>query len=149
MNEPDEITFEVGGQPVPQPRVRVSTRGGFGRAYVPKTHPVHAYRESIVLVARSAGWSSGPTGGPVEVGILALFSRPPSHLTKSGAPRASAPQWPGRADVDNLAKAVLDAIGDSGAFWGDDDQVVELRVAKRYADGAPARTIVSVRRLDR
>lgn len=149
MNEPDEITFEVGGEPVPQPRVRVSTRGGFGRAYVPKDHPVHAYRQAIQLVARTAGWASGPTDGPVAVEILAAFRRPASHLTKAGSPRASAPRWPCRADVDNVAKAVLDAIGDSGAFWRDDDQVVDLRVWKHYAEGTPGRTVISVRRLDR
>lgn len=147
MDEPDEITFEVGGEPVPQPRVRVSTWGGRGRAYVPKSHPVHAYREAIVLVARTAGWAGGPTDGPVAVEILASFSRPPSHLTKAGTPRASAPRWPCRADVDNVAKAVLDAIGDSGAFWRDDDQVVELRIRKSYAERPPGRTVVSVRRL--
>jgi Holliday junction resolvase RusA-like endonuclease len=147
MHEPDEITFEVSGDPVPQPRVRVSTWGGRGRAYVPKEHPIHSYREAIVLVARTAGWTAGPTDGPVAVEILAWFKRPPSHLTKSGAPRASAPQWPGRADVDNVAKAVLDAITTSAAFWRDDDQVVELRVWKGYSELPRGRTIVSVRRL--
>lgn len=147
MHEPDEITFEVSGEPVPQPRVRVSTWGGRGRAYVPKEHPVHAYREAIVLVARTAGWIAGPTDGPVAVEILASFKRPPSHMTKSGTPRASAPRWPGRADVDNVAKAVLDAITTSAAFWRDDDQVVELRVSKGYSELPAGRTIVSVRRL--
>ena len=29
------VCFTVLGEPVPQPRPRVSTRGGFARAYVP------------------------------------------------------------------------------------------------------------------
>ena len=48
------ITFHVEGQPVPQPRVRVSSAGGFARAYVPAKHPVHAYRKAIEAAARKA-----------------------------------------------------------------------------------------------
>ena len=32
--KPKSITFHIEGQPVPQPRARVSSRGGFARAYV-------------------------------------------------------------------------------------------------------------------
>ena len=125
----------------------MSTRGGFARAYTPAKHPIHVYREAIRLLATSSGWTGGPTDGPVAVEIDCYFERPPSHLTKAGEPRPKAPRWP-RADVDNVAKAVLDAITDSGAFWGDDDQVLELAVRKGYArPGGGGRTIVTVRRL--
>ena len=146
--EDREITFEVPGQPVPQPRPRVSTRGGFGRAYTPKGHAIHAYREAIRLVAKSAAWESGPADSPIAVEIDCYFGRPPSHLTKSVQVRPEAPKLPTKADVDNLAKGILDAITDSGAFWQDDDQVAELIVRKAYAlPGAEGRTIVTVRRL--
>lgn len=146
--EDREITFEVPGQPVPQPRPRVSTRGGFGRAYTPKGHAIHAYREAIRLVAHSRGWASGPTESPVGVEVDCYFQRPLSHLTKSVQVRKAAPKVPPKSDVDNLAKGILDAITDSGAFWRDDDQVVELIVRKAYAlPGAEGRTIVTVRRL--
>ena len=49
------ITFSLPGDPVPQPRVRVSTRGGFARAYVPGKHPVHTYRQAIAAAAVAAG----------------------------------------------------------------------------------------------
>lgn len=143
-----EITFEVPGQPVPQPRARVSTRGGFARAYTPKDHAIHAYREAIRLIAVSTAWESGPVAGPVAVEIDCYFARPPSHLGRGGAVKGSAPPWPTRADCDNLAKGILDAITDSGAFWADDDQVVELVARKAFArPGTPGRTIVTVRRL--
>ena len=45
------ITFSVPGDPVPQPRARVSTVGGFARAYVPARHPVHEYREAVAMAA--------------------------------------------------------------------------------------------------
>lgn len=129
------ITFSVPGDPVPQPRPRVSTVGGFGRAYVPKTHPVHAYRASIAAAARDAGLSQ--TGEPLNVVIDAVFGRPKSHMTKSGV-RASAPSLP-RPDVDNVGKAVLDALQD---VIGDDSCVSRLVVEKSY--GPEGRTTVRV-----
>lgn len=147
MTESSEITFEVHGLPVPQPRPRVAVRGGFARGYTEATHAIHVYRAAIVLVARTKGWSSGPTTGPARVEIDALFQRPPSHLKRNGELKAKARRWPGKADVDNLAKGILDAITDAGSFWIDDDQVVELLIRKAYAPpGAPGRTIVTVRR---
>lgn len=146
------LCFELDGPPVAQPRPRVSTWGGRGRAYVPKDHPVHAYRQAIqiraALAAKAARWETAT--GPVEVVVQCWFARPASHLTKSvrgpASVRAGAPAWPPRVDVDNLAKAVLDALSDSGAVWEDDDQVVRLVVSKGYA--ARPFVQVTVRRAD-
>lgn len=145
----DAITFQVPGQPVPQPRPKISTRGGFGRAYVDAKHPIHAYREAVKLAAAAAARRARhePTDGPVVLEVVAIVGRPPSHLSKSGTPRASAPAFPGRLDWDNLGKGVGDAITDSGAIWNDDDQVVDGRVVKRYAGpGESPCTIVTIRR---
>jgi Holliday junction resolvase RusA-like endonuclease len=129
------ITFSVPGDPVPQPRARVTTRGGFARAYVPKDHPVHAYRQAISAAARQAGLTS--TGEPLSVIIDAVFARPKSHLRKSGV-KPDAPRLP-RPDVDNVAKAVLDALQD---VIGDDTNVGRLVVEKTY--GTEARTTVRI-----
>lgn len=129
------ITFSVSGDPVPQPRPRVSTRGGFGRAYVPSKHPVHDYRKAIQLAAIDAGLRKHDDA--VDIVIDAVFGRPKSHLTKKGV-KASAPQLP-RPDVDNVAKAVLDAIG---PILGDDTQVRRLVVEKSY--GTEPRTTVRI-----
>jgi Holliday junction resolvase RusA-like endonuclease len=129
------LTFSVPGEPVPQPRPRVSTRGGFARAYVPATHPVHAYRQSLAAAARDAGLSD--TGEPLNVVIDAVFERPKSHMRKSGV-KADAPRLP-RPDVDNIAKAVLDALQD---VMGDDTLVARLVVEKSY--GQEARTTVRI-----
>jgi Holliday junction resolvase RusA-like endonuclease len=130
------ITFSVPGDPVPQPRPRVSTRGGFARAYVPAKHPVHEYRTQIAAAARDAGLEE--TGEPLSVVIDAVFARPKSHLRKSGV-KPDAPKLP-RPDVDNLAKAVLDALQD---VVGDDTNVARLVVEKSY--GTEARTTVRIR----
>ena len=129
------ITFQVPGDPVPQPRPRVSTRGGFARAYVPKDHPVHAYRQALQLAAIDAGLRNDTA--TVQVVIDAVFARPKSHMTKKGI-KPDAPALP-RPDVDNVAKAVLDAIG---PILGDDAQVSRLVVEKSY--GTEARTTVRI-----
>ncbi len=129
------ITFSVPGEPVPQPRPRVSTRGGFARAYVPAKHPVHAYRQSLAAAARAAGLSD--TGEPLSVVIDAVFVRPRSHVRKSGV-KPDAPKLP-RPDVDNIAKACLDALQD---VIGDDTCVARLVIEKSY--GTEARTTVRI-----
>jgi Holliday junction resolvase RusA-like endonuclease len=129
------VSFTVAGQPVPQPRPRVSTAGGFARAYVPGKHPVHAYREAIAAAARSAGLTTA--GEVLNVVIDAVFERPKSHMRKAGV-KADAPKLP-RPDVDNIAKAVLDALQD---VIGDDSLVGRLVVEKSY--GTEARTTVRV-----
>jgi len=129
------VSFTVAGQPVPQPRPRVSTAGGFARAYVPGKHPVHAYREAIAAAARGAGLTK--TGEVLNVVIDAVFQRPKSHMRKAGV-KPDAPKLP-RPDVDNIAKAVLDALQD---VMGDDSLVGRLVVEKSY--GQEARTTVRV-----
>ena len=130
------ITFSVPGEPVPQPRPRVTTRGGFGRAYVPHAHPVHAYRASLAAAARDAG--ADPHAEPVSVAIDLVFERPKSHMNKSGV-KPSAPRLP-RVDLDNVGKAILDSL--NGVAWGDDSQVQRLVIEKTY--GTEARTTVRI-----
>ena len=129
------ITFSVDGEPVPQPRAKITTRGGFGRAYVETKHPIHAYRKALQMAAVDAGLR--PCTGTVEVVIDAVFCRPRSHMNKKGL-KPTAPITP-RPDVDNVAKAVLDAIG---PVLGNDSQVKRLVIEKRY--GTEARTTVRV-----
>lgn len=130
------LTFTVPGEPVPQPRPRVSTRGGFARAYVPAKHPVHEYRDAIAAAARAAG--AGVHGEPVSVVIDFVWERPKSHMRKSGV-KPDAPALP-RPDLDNTTKAVLDSL--NGVAWEDDSQVQRLVVEKSY--GPEARTTVRI-----
>lgn len=49
-----------------------------------------------------------------------------------------------KGDVDNYAKAILDALTHAGV-WSDDKWIVKLTVVKRFADpGETARTIVEI-----
>ena len=130
------VSFEVEGDPVPQPRPRVSTAGGFARAYVPKGHAVHAYRAAIAAAARAAG--AGVHGDPVQVVIDFVWARPKSHMRKSG-PRPDAPKLP-RPDIDNASKAVLDSL--NGVAWADDSQVERIVASKCW--GTEGRTTVRI-----
>jgi Holliday junction resolvase RusA-like endonuclease len=129
------IAFSVPGDPVPQPRPRITVRGKHGHAYVPKDHPIHAYRQAVALAARAAGVREAT--GPVSVIVDAVFGRPKSHLNKSGV-KASAPALP-RPDVDNIGKAVLDSLQE---VMGDDTNVGRLLVEKTW--GTEGRTTVRV-----
>ena len=120
---------------MPQPRPRVSTQGGFARAYVPAKHPVHAYRQAIATAADGAGLVAQDE--PISVVIDAVFARPKSHMQKAGV-KPDAPKLP-RPDVDNIGKAVLDALQD---VIGDDTCVARLVVEKSY--GPEGRTTVRV-----
>jgi Holliday junction resolvase RusA-like endonuclease len=95
---------------------------------------VHAYRAGVLRAAIEAGLL--PLSQPIEVIVDAVFVRPKSHLTKRGV-KATAPQLP-RADVDNVAKAVLDSLKD----LFDDTNVRRLIVEKSWGD--EARTTVRV-----
>lgn len=126
------ITFSVPGNPVPQPRARVTKKGW---AYTPADHPIHAYRKALQLAAIDAGLRATP--GTVDVVIDAVFARPQSHLTKTGVRKGARPAPV--PDVDNLAKSVLDAIG---PIIGNDSQVRRLLIEKTY--GTEARTTVRI-----
>lgn len=98
-------TFEVEGQPVPWKR----TQGAGKRRY---THPKYrAWKKQIQVAARAAGVVL--VDGAV---CLTVEARVENRRF---------------ADVDNLAKAVLDAL--EGIAYGNDRQVCELR-ARRVLD---------------
>ena len=130
------MNFTVGGQPVPQPRPRVSTRGGFARAYVPAKHPIHAYRQAVATAAKIA--CPHPTDDPVSVIVQFTFERPKSHMNKSGV-KKTAPALP-KCDSDNLLKGILDAM--NGIVWYDDAQVVDPHPYKIY--GPVAKTDIAI-----
>jgi len=136
-----DIVLEVPGQPVPQPRARVTTRGGHGHAYTEKSHKIYVYRQAIELVARASGQKMPRV--PSVISIVAVFERPKSHWRKHDL-KPTAPLWP-NADGDDRAKGVADALTDA-QLWIDDDQAVFWQCRKRFAarDEKP-RTIITIR----
>ena len=119
-------SFVVPGDPVAQPRHKIATRGGFAKAYIPKDHPIHGYKQAVQLAARVAMGGRAPVDGPVLVTILFRFGRPKSH-SKAARIDDNHKQKP---DLDNLTKAVLDAL--NGICWADDSQVCQIRASKAW-----------------
>jgi Holliday junction resolvase RusA-like endonuclease len=148
MDATTAIMFEIPGDPIPQPRARFAN----GRAYTPDRRGLKNYKAAIALscmaAARRAGWDV--TAGPHEIGVEAIFTRPPSHLTADGrALRKTAAPFPGQGcgDLDNLEKAIWDSITTGGGVWRDDSQIVASSASKRYASpGATGRLRVTIRR---
>jgi Holliday junction resolvase RusA-like endonuclease len=130
------ISFTVPGEPVPQPRQRFSVVAGFPKPYKDEKHPVHAYRQAVALAAKLAGL--GQITEPIQVCVVSVFERPKSHTTGRGVVKATAPRVP-RPDVDNLAKAVLDALGD----FFNDKLVESLQVSKSYGDVAYTKVTIA------
>lgn len=127
-------TVFVEGEPVPQPRqrhrvVRPKGRRSYAANYTPAKHPVQSWKQAII-----ARWRTGKAvpaiDGPVEVTVIYYLPRP-KRLQRLKDPEG--PIWHDkRPDVDNLDKAVLDALTQAGAFL-DDRQVVLKQSAKAYA----------------
>jgi Holliday junction resolvase RusA-like endonuclease len=122
-------SFTIDCIPVPKGRPRLTTRGGFARAYTPaKTRTFEA------MVAEQARAAVGPMDaytGPVE--LEAHFSLPiPKSWRKCDKAAALLgiiyPQ--GKPDLDNFTKSLSDGL--NGIVYADDGQIVSARITKRY-----------------
>jgi crossover junction endodeoxyribonuclease RusA len=128
------LRFFVPGIPVPQPRARITARGSFAHAYVPKDHPVHAWRDAVGAAALDAGNGVMFGKGPLRFRAVYLFPRPKSHLDKNGRAKPAFLDAIPPRDLDNLNKAVWDALTDAG-IWDDDKQVCDSGEKKVFVDG--------------
>ena len=128
MTENEYYTVWVDGTPRPQPRSRARTVGMAHKIhiYTPHKDPVTQWKRSITW-----GWKQRhpePLAGPLSLGMYFFFPRP-KRLMKKGSPTYSLPHT-GVPDLDNLAKAVMDAL--KFVAWQDDRQVCEVTMAKSY-----------------
>lgn len=117
----------------PDSRPRAAPRYGTGGRIVgARAHHSAAYAAwKAAAAAEAAGvWSPRPPlAGPVEVRLLVVVRPPLTRRPRAGAAREWCERKP---DVDNVAKAVLDALTDAGV-WGDDAQVVRLVVDRCWS----------------
>jgi len=127
-----ELYFDVLGEPIGQPRHRVSTIGGRARTYLPKSHPVHGYKAAIraAFTAKAGKWET--ITGPVHLAVYLQFEMPKSWSRKKREELIEQ-KHVGKPDLDNVLKAVCDALTDCGA-WQDDRQVASIFIAKRWSE---------------
>jgi len=124
------LHFRVDIDPVAKGRPRYAKRGNFVSTYTPtKTRD---YEQIIKYKAIEAMGSSEPLESPVRVNLE--FGMP---IPKSAPKKALEAYLDGsvkhikKPDVDNLAKAILDAMND--VVYLDDNQIIRLTICKKYS----------------
>lgn len=130
-------TFTILGEPVGEGRGRAVRRGAHVRVHAA---PKSAQWRALAAQQMASEHDAEPIGGCVHVEIEAVMRRP-KLPKKAGTGRLIRPVKP---DVDNIAKAALDAVVQAGVL-NDDCQVVRLVVLRVTAavDEVP-RTVITV-----
>jgi Holliday junction resolvase RusA-like endonuclease len=123
------ISFSASGEPKATPRVKACRIGGFTRVYTPATADDW---KTIVRYACLEKWDKKPLVGPLKIQISFYLKRPKSHFRSNGERKPNAPRYhTSKPDIDNLTKAVLDALTNLGV-WQDDKQIASCNVVKFY-----------------
>lgn len=139
-----EINYTVVGIPKPQARPKVfhrTLKSGkpFVSTYSPKSDWFHlVYTESLKI----KNSLKNRLVGALELNLTFCMPIPKSISKKK---REQLHYVTKKPDVDNLAKAVMDAINQVG-IWEDDSQVSRLVVGKIYSD--EPRCIISIREIE-
>jgi Holliday junction resolvase RusA-like endonuclease len=127
------IRFFAAGIPKAQPRPRAFARKMGSR------HVARVYDDATAEGWKSAvavAWKASAVDLPPPYRVVLVFHlpSPKAFYRASGELKPSAPYYhTKKPDADNLAKAVLDALSQVGA-WRDDCEVAELSIAKTYQD---------------
>ena len=108
------ITLHFRIEPVPKGRPRVTRYATF----TPKKTLV--FEKEIAHLARTY-YTKKPLEG--HLAVLLKFYLKRGKTVKIQYPTV-------KPDIDNLIKSVLDPL--NGIIWGDDSQIVEIAVSKRY-----------------
>ena len=125
------LSFFCAGIPKAQPRVKAFVRGGHAGVYTPdgaETWKQEVRRQAVANAPESV------IAGVVRVELDFFLPRPKAHLDRHGVPKPKSPVWHcKKPDLDNLIKAVTDAITDTQRIWLDDSQICEITATKTYA----------------
>lgn len=118
--------IEIFGEPTPQGSKRLMR----GRIIEASSEKLKKWRRAIADACQANRKETDEFFiGPVAVEATFYLARPKSVK----ADKRPLPIVP--PDVDKLARGLLDGIGQSEMIWGDDSQVIDLKVVKVYADG--------------
>jgi Holliday junction resolvase RusA-like endonuclease len=125
------LSFFVAGIPKAQPRVKAFVRGGHAGVYTPDSAEI--WKQEVRRQAIANAPESILTV-PIRIELDFFLPRPKAHLDKHGVPKPKSPVWHcKKPDLDNLIKAVTDAITDTQRVWLDDSQICEITATKTYA----------------
>jgi len=134
-----ELTVTIPGNPgdaaVNGWKQPTKPRPGATSVRMVKSKRYRTWTTAAARVCRAEAHGRSFSPGPLEATIVAHWPRQHRQGPASGLPFG---------DVDAVAKATLDALEAAGVL-GDDAQVVELRLVKRY-DAEWPRIVIEVRR---
>lgn len=120
--------YAIPGDPIPKGRPRVALRGGRAMAYTPRR--TELWEATAATLIRAQRGPLPPLAGPVKLTVEAVARRPKRLRRRADDPFRV---WrPTRPDIDNVAKAVMDALVLAGVLL-DDGQVVYLVGLSWYA----------------
>ena len=126
----EQIAFAFPFEPVAKGRPRFKVCGNFVQAYTPGKTKIFE-RQVAEYYKTAASGKKFEKGKPIVVSITFGMKIPVSLPKKAKAEMLEgARQHIVKPDLDNLAKAVLDAL--NGVAWYDDAQIVELHIGKKY-----------------
>jgi Holliday junction resolvase RusA-like endonuclease len=118
-----KIELDIFGLPTPQGSKKLMR----GRMIEASGDKLKRWRKAIADSC-TAYQSQNIVLGAVAVEVSFYLPRPPS-VKQTKRPFPIVPP-----DLDKLCRGLLDGIGQSGAIWGDDSQVVGIKAFKYYAD---------------
>lgn len=123
-----DLSFWIPGQPIGKGRPRFAK----GRAYTPPV--THRAERMVAAIASDAMITAGlePFTAPVSCVIIARYRIPPSWTKAKQAQAATHAIAPGKPDLDNVIKLVLDAC--NGVCFEDDAQVAWIEAIKTFSD---------------
>ena len=126
---PDCVHVILSGQPIGKGRPRFTRQG---RTYTPAKTKEYEQKLKAAAIEAMKDQDREPTELPCRVQILAQFEIPKSwpKYKKNAALLNEGNYKPGKPDIDNIAKAALDAM--NGIVFKDDALVSKLEVEKRY-----------------
>jgi Holliday junction resolvase RusA-like endonuclease len=97
--------------------------------YTPAT--TQAYEALIAKQATFARGSVPVLATPIALRVVVLHAVPASWSKRKQQQALDGDLIPGKPDLDNVAKAVLDAL--NGVIYLDDKQVIRLVAEKKYS----------------
>jgi Holliday junction resolvase RusA-like endonuclease len=135
------LAVRVCGIPKAQPRVKAFRRGDHAGVFDPGT--ADGWK---LLVRHEAAkeWDAVKFEGAVHVELAFYMPRPKAHFGKNGLKSTAPTAHTGKPDLDNLEKAVLDALTQLG-IWDDDSQVAVVTKCKCYSPHPGALIVVKDR----
>jgi len=138
----NKISFWVEGLPIGQPRTKAARIGSFVRMYTPPVANQWKTEVGRSAMASMVRDNVKSITVPVRLACIFYFPRPKKHYLK-GMLRTGCPYYhPQKPDLDNLEKAVMDALTNYG-IWRDDAQVVCKYGESRWS-GATVRCGASI-----